>query len=185
MLSGAHGIGKSGAYSRDLQYGEVGARFIPEIHESETIKDSDFEGSKTVIALDEVTTSGPAHYADFIEYGVAHGKQFACITPGPSADTRKRMVDTNTAALAERGIEVNYLGDVSGVHISPERSAKLLTALGVSQDVIQRFEEIPALRSPRLFALLMDSFFYADDSLKMTAGNLKETLDQLIDGCGR
>lgn len=179
MLSGAHGSGKSMLYGMDLQNGEVGARFIAEIY----VGDTYFKGNETVVVLDEVTTTSPAYYADYIDYGITHGKQFVCITPGPNQETRKKMVDANTDALAERGIEVNFLGDVHDVHISAERATELLTALGVSQDVIQRFEEIPALRSPRLFALLTDSYFYSDNRDGMDLDSLQETLTQLIEGC--
>lgn len=181
MLSGAHGSGKTMLYARDLQYEEPYAYHMDLDPRYSTPAD---RISEAVVVTDEVTTISTGSYADYMQHGIAHGKQFVVVTPGPSAEARKKMVDDNTAALADRGIEVNYLGDVHDVHITPERSAELLTALGVNQEVIQMFENIPALRAPRFFGRLIDIYYYSHPNSEMTTDSLTALLTTLTDGSG-
>jgi hypothetical protein len=161
MVSAMHGSGKSQQLFASLrnERAEDDVWSIDQLPATRSIESDTFtagtrRGKAKLWLIDEDTAKSKEEaqiVATSISNGVVAGKQFVVAIPAPNQQTRSDIVQLTTKALEERGIEPTYLGDITNVHITAQRTTQLLNQLGFRQEVVTLFEELEPLRAPRLF----------------------------------
>lgn len=191
MLSAFHGSGKSMRFftgirehfDDPLATRHIAAIPLESVMPLELFTTNGPLAKHQVLLVDEHTgLSVPEirNVSDSLANIVQAGKQAVISVPGPSQHLRQATAERTVAKIKETDHEIEYLGDVTDVHIPAERSSALLQQLGAQEGVVELFEQLQALRSPRFFDSLMTQFLMMGGVEAVTKDNVELIIKELI-----